>query len=137
MPISNWLRRKPKPTKRPRSAWRRHRLPLHLEALEDRTLLAVSAISMADPAFYGDSGDGPSGGATGSLERAGSISADGNLVVFVSDATNLVTNENVSTEARDVYVRNLSAGTTTLVSVNQAGTMGGNDSSFDPKISAD
>lgn len=48
-----------------------------------------------------------------------SISADGSLVVFSSVATNLVTG--FATTIVDIYVRNLVAGKTTLVSIAQDG----------------
>jgi hypothetical protein len=68
------------------------------------------------------------------------ISADGRFVAFVSEASNLVTSpptcppDNLCDE---VFVRDLQLGTTTLVSVNRAGTDGGNANSGAPVISAD
>ena len=75
-----------------------------------------------------DSGDG------GSLGRT-SISADGRFVVFYGRATDLVANDNNGT--RDVFVRDLQAGTTTLVSINNTGTDSGDSHSTRPSISAD
>ncbi len=49
------------------------------------------------------------------------ISADGRRVVFVSAASNLVTND-FNGFGSDIFVRDLVAGTTTLVSVNADGT---------------
>lgn len=64
-----------------------------------------------------------------------SVSDDGRYVAFRSAGTGLVP---APTDAdSDVYVRDLRRGTTTLVSVNAAGTAGGNDSSVDPSMSAD
>lgn len=63
------------------------------------------------------------------------VSADGRFVVFTSDATDLVpgdTNGNV-----DVFIRDLTAGTTELISVNAAGTGPANGYSYEPAISAD
>jgi Tol biopolymer transport system component len=80
------------------------------------------------------------GGATGAGgdddSASPSISADGRYVAFQSDATNLdgASNDAVS----DIFVRDLQAKTTTLVSraSGAAGTVG-NDDSYDPSISAD
>jgi WD40-like Beta Propeller Repeat len=53
------------------------------------------------------------------------LSADGRFVGFVSDATDLVATDDTNGEF-DVFVRDLKTGTTTLVSVNRAGTDSGN-----------
>ncbi len=64
------------------------------------------------------------------------ISADGRFVAFESGAIDLVpTTDNNGT--RDIFVRDLQTGTTTLVSVNSAGTASGNGFSSMPEISAD
>ncbi len=68
------------------------------------------------------------------LSRA-TISADGNFVAFFSMAGDLVANDTNAKE--DVFVRDIAAGTTTLVSVNQAGTASGNNHSTEYEISAD
>ena len=62
------------------------------------------------------------------------LSDDGRYVVFSSAATNLVSGDNNGQQ--DVFVRDLVAGTTTLVSRTQAGTVG-NDRSWMPRISGD
>lgn len=62
------------------------------------------------------------------------ISADGNVVAFRSNATNLHPLDTVT--GSDIFARNLSTGTTYLVSVNSAGTAGGGNSDT-PVISAD
>ena len=62
-----------------------------------------------------------------------SISADGNRVAFHSDASNLVPND--TNGQIDIFVRDLVARTTTLVSVNTDGTQGNNASTI-PSISA-
>jgi Tol biopolymer transport system component len=76
----------------------------------------------------GDKGNGDSG------ESA--ISADGRFVAFGSGASNLHPDDSDNTA--DVFVRDLQADTTTLVS-RAAGAAGekGNDFSFEPAISAD
>ena len=63
-----------------------------------------------------DSGNGSAG-------LAG-LSENGRFVGFVSDATDLVATD--TNGEFDVFVRDLKTGTTTLVSVNRAGTNSGN-----------
>jgi|GEM_PF-411240 len=63
------------------------------------------------------------------------VSADGRYVAFYSDSSDLVPNDN--NQNGDVFVRDLLAGTTTLVSVNCQGTGSGNGYSDLPQISAD
>src|SRR5437763_7495659 len=48
------------------------------------------------------------------------FSADGRAIVFLSHARNLVTNDNLAAFL-NVYIRDLTASNTTLVSVNQMG----------------
>lgn len=64
------------------------------------------------------------------------VSADGRYVVFSSNAAgnDLVTPD--SNNRQDVFVRDLKAGTTRMVSVNTAGTDSGNGDSETPLISA-
>src|SRR4051812_33474265 len=54
-----------------------------------------------------------------------SLSTDGRFVVFVSHARNLVTNDDLSTYL-NVFVRDLAASNTVLISVNGTGFGGGN-----------
>ena len=63
-----------------------------------------------------------------------SISADGQIISFLSHATNLVPND--TNAASDVFVRNIPAGTTTRASTTSSGaeTAGSHD---DPSISPD
>lgn len=63
-----------------------------------------------------------------------SISADGCHVVFVSDATNLVPGD--TNGKYDIFVRDMTAGTTTRVSLDSTGNQS-NNSSYGPSISAD
>ena len=63
-----------------------------------------------------------------------SISADGRLVAFYSDATNLVPGD--TNEETDVFVHDWQTGETTRVSVASDGTQG-NDFSVFPSISSD
>jgi hypothetical protein len=71
--------------------------------------------------------------------RAGStypvISADGRFVAFQSNSVDLVTNDTGNISG-DVFIRDLKAGTTSLVSVNKTGTASGNDGAKSPSISA-
>lgn len=62
------------------------------------------------------------------------ISDDGRYVAFTSWADNLVSGD--TNLARDVFVRDLQAGTTTLVSVSTNGASPGSGDSFSPVISA-
>jgi Tol biopolymer transport system component len=63
------------------------------------------------------------------------ISGDGRYVAFTSAATNLIAMD--TNNATDVFVRDLQAQTTTLVSVNSAGTVEGKGDSHSPSISSD
>jgi len=69
-----------------------------------------------------------------------SISADGRFVAFNSRASNLVPNNNNNSNGtprfNDVFIRDLQLGTTTLVSINRAGTDNGGSGSTNPQISA-
>jgi Tol biopolymer transport system component len=98
-----------------------------IEALEERTVLSVQAGSLASFSLLASSGNGPS--------STPSVSADGRFAAFQSDASNLVAND--TNNATDVFVRDVQAGTTTLVSVNKDGTGSGNGASFDPTITPD
>jgi len=63
-----------------------------------------------------------------------SISANGNYVVFASDASNLV--ENDTNNSKDIFLRNLTTGETTRVSLDSDGNEVNGDSD-NPSISAD
>jgi hypothetical protein len=63
------------------------------------------------------------------------ISADGRYVVFSSTATNISPLDTSTTD--DIFIRDMDLGTTTLVSVNVAGTASGDDYSTNPSISGD
>lgn len=75
----------------------------------------------------GNSGDG--------LSTDPAISGDGRYVAFVSWADDLVKGD--TNQAMDVFVRDLQAGTTVLVSVSTNGVSPGNGNSYSPTISAD
>jgi Tol biopolymer transport system component len=63
------------------------------------------------------------------------ISADGRYVAFTSLADDLVKGD--TNRALDIFLRDVRAGTTTLVSVNAAGTGPGNADSSSPVLSSD
>lgn len=65
----------------------------------------------------------------------GRISADGRYVAFLSSASDLVAND--TNNAIDVFLRDLQAGTTILVSRRNAGGGSGNSGSDEPVINAD
>ena len=64
-----------------------------------------------------------------------SFSGDGRFVVFVSQANNLVTNDNLAPYL-DIFVRDLVNNRTALVSVNSSGVGGGDENSNFPTISS-
>lgn len=94
------------------------------ESLESRRLFAVSLVS----------GGGPTGGLAVEGAQEPSVSADGNLIAFSSDATNFGVND--TNGLRDVFLHNRQTGTTVLVSRTPAGTAG-NGVSAEPSISTD
>jgi len=63
------------------------------------------------------------------------LSADGRWAVFESTASNLIGTD--TNGVSDVFLRDLTTGQTTLISVNTAGTDSGNDASLMPVISDD
>jgi Tol biopolymer transport system component len=98
-------------------------------AMNGRADSAVQAVSLANPSIL------PAGG--GNNDSAGSvISADGRFVLFLSSASNLATNGG-NGRFLDVFLRDRTNNTTTLVSVDLTGTGGGNGHSISPVISTD
>jgi Tol biopolymer transport system component len=96
--------------------------------LRDLTIGATELISSHDPAFPSRTPDGPSG------LTSYSVSRDGRLIAFTSDADNLVPND--TNGFRDVFVRDLLLGTNTLVSVATNG-FSADDLSSQAAISGD
>jgi len=106
--------------------------------------LAGPGVASADPgptttlvsvSSAGTQGDGNSTlSAAGGASTAGGVSADGRFVVFESSSTNLVPND--LNGRKDVFLRDLQLGTTTLLSVNVLGLPGNGDSTW-PSISDD
>jgi Tol biopolymer transport system component len=95
--------------------------------VRDRTALTTERVSV-------DSSGAQANGPSQTRGLAPAISANGEIVAFYSDASNLVPDDNNGTT--DVFVRDRQAGTTTLVSVNLSGKPGNRPSLF-PSISAD
>ncbi|MCJ2032830.1 Hint domain-containing protein [Methylobacterium sp. J-068] len=91
--------------------------------LKDLLTGAVTLVSVASSGTQGNSSS-----------TNPSISADGRYVAFTSNATNLVAGDTNGTS--DIFVRDLTAGTTTRVSVASDGTQG-SSSSTAAAISAD
>jgi hypothetical protein len=105
---------------------------------------SVQSVSVVDPSLVADSGDGLSsvGGTLVGHGYGGYASADGRYVVFQSSAHNLAPLTASPAYAgnnlpEQVYVRDTQTGATTLVSINQAGTAGGNGNSSYPSITPD
>lgn len=74
--------------------------------------------------------DSGNGGVSGAV-----VSPDGTRVAFHSDATDLV--PGVTTRLANVYVHDLTAGTTELATPSSSGTDGGNGHSGEPQFSPD
>jgi Tol biopolymer transport system component len=81
-----------------------------------------------------DRADGPTGAKADVEAFSTVISGDGHSVAFETSAANLVPGD--TDRVSDVYVRNVGAGTTTLVSLDSDGEKGNNES-FAPSISRD
>ena len=89
--------------------------------------LAARATTRVSVSSSGQQGNGDSG--TDPI-----LSADGRIVAFPSDASNLVPGD--TNGVRDLFVRDLSTRTTTRVSVSSGGGQG-NQASFDAYVSLD
>ncbi len=94
-------------------------------------VFASSLLSSTPPRLVSSSSSGVSGNRSSVL---GSISADGNEVVFTSIATNLDSID--STGQKSVYIKNLATGTLSLVSKG-VGNRSGNGPSNSGRISRD
>ena len=104
---------------------------MKLSALWIAMLSAVAASAATLPV---------SGPAVGSVSAGGNsfnpvFSADGQKLVFVSHANNLVTNDDLGLSL-DVFVRDLVSSNTVLVSVSTNGTGGANSDANYPSLSA-
>jgi hypothetical protein len=75
-------------------------------------------------------------GTSGNMEsQSNSISGDGTVVAFRSLATDLAPND--TNNAEDIFLRNLTSNTTTLLSINQNGTASARGQSQFPWLSSD
>lgn len=92
------------------------------EPLEDRRVLSTTLVS-----------PGPAG--IGGASYGHGVSADGRYVVFESYRDDLVGND--ANGKRDVFLRDVQDGTTTLISKEGTGVTSANGDSFDPLISPD
>ena len=101
--------------------------PLRFESLEDRRMLSVDLVTKAT---FSSSTVG------GSQLKAGAFSANNRYVVFASSSTNLVSGLNLL-PTQNIYRYDRTTGQVVLVSVNSAGTGGGNGYSDEAVISAD
>jgi Tol biopolymer transport system component len=99
-----------------------------------RGQLRMPVLASSNPS--GDSSGNAASYLNSAVPRA-SLSANGRWLVFISEASDLVSNARDSNFAPDVYVRDLHSGVTQLVSVNLDGTGSGNNTSSNPMISAD
>ena len=98
------------------------------EQLEDRRLLSVDLISTVHPSLLSETGN------SNSYLYQRSITPDGRYVAFASSASDLVTGDTNGTS--DIFVKEMTTGTTTRVSTDGSGTQGNSDS-YMPSISAD
>lgn len=94
-----------------------------------RDLVANTTALVSVNRFNNDSGNGKS--------YRPVMSADGLFIAFTSDATNLVSNDNNGPFGRDIFLRDMTTATTSLVSVTTAGTSSTSGQSYNPTISAD
>lgn len=100
---------------------------LTVENLEERLAPAAQPITVADPTAWGVTGVRASSGP--------SVSADGQLVAFQSDANDLVAND--VNGRPDAFVYDRTTGQVTLVSVGLDGSADGIDGATTPVLSPD
>ncbi len=125
---------KRRPDTNRRTNRRRCRRRIFLEQLEQRLLLTVDLVSV-DLAGLAAGDDLP---VPGVLDPSVSgthpdLSANGKYVVFESDAEDLTDND--GNDFRDIFVRDLDSGETTLISVTPDGLSGGDADSYSAAIS--
>jgi Tol biopolymer transport system component len=98
-----------------------------IDSASAQNLAKVQAVSRSSPdAIYVRTANGDS--------FASQLSADGRFLVFISRASNLTAKDNNGTIS-DVFVRDLDAKSTTVVSLNAQGTGTGNGDSAFPSVS--
>src|SRR3954452_4484997 len=100
--------------------------PVNVEPLEERRMLAVDLVSVAD--------NSATPGAAESREP--SVSANGRYVVFSTASSNLVAGAD-GTGASDISLHDRQTGDTVLISYAPGNTTAGTGASTEPSISAD
>ncbi len=93
--------------------------------------MAVQPLTWTDPSLWGDTGLGQSS----TPNEGHTISADGQRIVFQSDAANLVPNDNSGTT--DVFLYDRGIGRVSLVTVNYQGTASADRGGYEPQITPD
>src|SRR5262245_22490058 len=129
----NTARRTSKARRRKHLSWNSS-APRHIEMLESRIMLAIQALSLADPAMYADTAAGDSkltveetyvNNDLPTSRGTSSLSDDGRFVVYLSDAINIVagqvdTNKTgigpIHGSGMDAFLFDRTTGTTALVS---------------------
>jgi Tol biopolymer transport system component len=106
-----------------------------IESLEARVLLSLDPLTLTDSLFWGDSAFAENPGSGFALSSGVSMSADGQIVVFESEADNLVPND--LNDSFDVFAYNRGTGRVSLVSASAAGTGSGNGESVDARVTPD
>ena len=110
------------------------------ERLEPRVVLTLDLpdpdlVTQVDATMVSDTGAVASTLTVSEIGRA--MNADGRFVVFLSASPNLVPGQVDTNGTTDVFFRDLTTGTTTLVSRRDADGSAGNGESYDPMISPD
>ena len=104
------------------------------------TVFESSGASLQIGSQRGSAITAPAGGSADSVSPI--MSADGRYILFASAADNLIVNSNGAAvtgpfpSKYNVFLRDRTAGTTTLVSVNRFGTGGGNGDCIPVELSA-
>src|SRR5262249_9525516 len=99
-----------RPTARPAAPRQPRRPHLRMEYLEDRTLFAANAVSLAATPLLSDT-------AAGNVQGPGSVSSNGRYVVYTDTAANLAAGQVMNSEtSSSVFLFDRSTGKTTLVS---------------------
>jgi len=105
-------------------------------ALLSLIVCAVSVFSLSLPAATLVSQSPFTNNAASGESQAGALSSDGRLVILLSEANNLVWNDD-NGRYWDLFARDLATGETTLLSIDRSGYGGGNGNSAYPSVSTD
>jgi Tol biopolymer transport system component len=119
------------------ATWARKVAPRRVAGVVTAVLVAIGLTGCAVPRWQSElaSVDGAGTDSGDSISSLPRLSPGGTKVAFVSRATNLGPTD--TNDASDVYLRDLTTGVTSLVSVNAAGTDSGDDRSEFPWFSPD